>query len=78
MIALCCNSKRKAFKKIIFKLVAIRGEIVTLDHYHLPKSKIKGTRSTPYYSTKQKYILLIYFIIIIHIVRNHTKSKGGR
>jgi hypothetical protein len=78
MIALCCNSKKKTLKKIIFKLVMIRGEIATLNHYCLPKDKTERTRSTPYYSKKQKYFLLNYFVIIIHIIRSHTKSKGGR
>jgi hypothetical protein len=29
-------------------LELLRGQIATLDHYHPPRGKIEGTRSTPY------------------------------
>jgi hypothetical protein len=33
----------------------LRGEIVALDPYYLLRGKIKGTKSTPYYSIKRNY-----------------------
>jgi hypothetical protein len=40
----------------------LRGEIVAFDHYHPIISKTKGTRSTPYYSTKKTtFIKLFYY-----------------
>jgi len=56
----------------------LRGEIATLDHYCLPKGKIEGTKSMPYYSIEPNYLLLIYFIIITHIASKESYEKQRR
>jgi hypothetical protein len=55
-----------------------RGEIATLDHYHLPEGKIEGIRSTPYYSTKQINLFLTYFTTTIHIVSKESYKEQKR
>ncbi len=47
----------------------LRGEIAAPDHYRLPRGKIKGTRSTPYFSTEQElpFTNLLYY--------NYSHSK---
>jgi hypothetical protein len=56
----------------------LRGEIVAPNHYHLLEVKTKGTMSMPYYSTKQNYLLLIYFITITHIISKESYKKKKR
>jgi hypothetical protein len=56
----------------------LKGEITTPDHYQLPKGKTEGTRSMPYYSTQPNYLLLTYFIIIIHIVSKESYKEQRR
>jgi len=53
----------------------LRGEIVAPNHYHLLEGKIIGTRSMPYYSTKQNYPLLIYFTTTTHIVSKESYKE---
>jgi hypothetical protein len=56
----------------------LSSEIVAPNHYHLLKGKTEGTRSMLYYSTKQNYLLLIYFTIIIHIVSKKSYKEQKR
>jgi hypothetical protein len=53
----------------------LRGEIASPNHYCLPKGKIEGTRSMPYYSIEPNYLLLTYFIIITHIVSKESYEE---
>jgi hypothetical protein len=40
----------------------LKGEIATLEHFHPPRGKTKGTRSTPYYSLKRTTLtILLYY-----------------
>jgi hypothetical protein len=56
----------------------LRGEITAPDHYRLPKGKTKGTRLMLYYSTEPNYLLLTYFVIIIHIVSKESYKEQRR
>jgi hypothetical protein len=44
----------------------LRGEIIAPNHYHVPKGKTKGTKSTSYYSIKKQLPSLTYFTQIVN------------
>ncbi len=50
------------------------GEIATPNHYCFPRNKTKGTRSTPYYSSK-KLPSLVYFTTSTQILGKESYKK---
>jgi hypothetical protein len=59
----------------------LRDKIVALDHYYPPQGKTKGTRSTPYSSTRKKLPSLAYFTTTTQVVSEviqKGKEEGKR
>jgi hypothetical protein len=54
----------------------VKGEIVAFNYYCPPKCKTKGTRSTPYYSTKRNYLSLTDLTTTIQLVNEKSCKRG--